>query len=309
MMLYLLAAAAVALALAIILIIRDSLDRRRDYWARRWEKPEDDESGTTLVSLAARKPPDWRGRMDLAFEAMIRRTGLPITSQHAVGIILLSGAIFATALVLWGEDYWLGWVGLLAGFLLPFVWFVVMQSRWRKRLQEQLPDAFFLLARSMRAGLSLEQAIALVGNQGVKPLAGEFHRCAEQTRLGLAVTSALRRMADHIRLTDLNVFVSVVALHRQVGGNLALLLDRVATATRDRNHFRGQFQASTALGRATGLFISLAGPALLLVYALLQPDYLIRFAQSSAGMMALVVAGVLQVVGAVWIFYLLRVDY
>jgi len=116
-------------------------------------------------------------------------------------------------------------------------------------------------------------------------------------------------MAERVRLTDLNIFVSVVTLHRQVGGNLALLLDRVAAHTRDRNLFRGQFKAATALGRATGLFISAAAPALLVVYGVLQPEYLVKFARNPSGMAALGVAALLQVVGALWIFYLLRVDY
>jgi len=223
--------------------------------------------------------------------------------------MVLFGVAAASALVLYRDNYWFIGVGLIAGMLVPLLYFLAMQTRWRRRLQEQLPDAFFLLARSMRAGLSLEQAVALVGEQGVKPLADEFKKASEQTRLGLNITAALQRMAERIRLTDLNVFVSVVTLHRNVGGNLALLLDRVASHTRDRNLFRGQFQAATALGRATGLFISAASPVLLLVYGVLQPDYLIKFAQNPSGLLALCVAGGLQVVGALWIFYLLRVDY
>jgi tight adherence protein B len=309
MIIYLLAAAVLAIALALLLIFRDMWDRRQAYWERRWEKPEDDQTGNTLAKLAARKPANWSGRLDEAFQKMIERTGLPLTPQQALGAMLLTGAAIATGLILWREDYYLGAAGLVLGFLLPLIYFLVMQSRWRQRLQDQLPDAFFLLARSMRAGLSLEQALSLVGEQGVKPLANEFRRCAEQTRLGLTVATALRSMADHIRLTDMNVFVSVVSLHRQVGGNLGLLLDRVAAATRDRNQFRGQFQASTALGRATGFFISLAAPVLLLIYVVLQPDYLIKFAQSPTGLAALAIAGVLQIIGALWIFYLLRVDY
>jgi tight adherence protein B len=148
-----------------------------------------------------------------------------------------------------------------------------------------------------------------MGDQGVKPLADEFKKVSEQARLGLNITVALQRMAERVRLTDLNIFVSVVTLHRQVGGNLALLLDRVAAHTRDRNLFRGQFQAATALGRATGVFISAAAPALLLVYGVLQPDYLLKFAQNPSGLIALAVAGLLQIIGALWIFYLLRVDY
>jgi Flp pilus assembly protein TadB len=259
---YLLAGVAVATVLAIILVIRDILERRRAYWEQRWQKPPDDDTGMTLTQLASRKPSGWSERMDLAFQAMILRTGLPLTSGQAIGAMMLTGAVLGAALVLWREDYYLLGVGLLAGILLPFLYFLFMQARWRQRLQEQLPDAFFLLARSMRAGLSLEQAITLVGDQG-----------------------------------------------REVGGNLAMLLDRVATATRDRNQFRGQFQASTALGRTTGLFISLGAPALLLIYLMLQPDYLIKFAQNPAGMAALAVAAVLQIIGVTWIFYLLRVDY
>jgi tight adherence protein B len=309
MTIYLLAGAVAGITLAVILVIRDILERRRAYWEQRWQITEDETEGNTLAKLATRRPPSGMERIDDAFSAMIRRTGLNLSPEQAVGVILMVGAAGAAALVLYRDNYWFIAVGLLVGMLLPLAYFLVMQTRWRRRLQEQLPDAFFLLARSMRAGLSLEQAVAMVGDQGVKPLADEFKKVSEQTRLGLNITAALERMAERIRLTDLNVFVSVVTLHRNVGGNLALLLDRVAAHTRDRNLFRGQFKAATALGRATGLFISAASPALLCVYAVLQPDYLLRFAQHPSGIMALAVAGVLQIIGAAWIFYLLRVDY
>jgi tight adherence protein B len=309
MALYLMAAAVAGLVLAIILVVRDVLERRRAYWEQRWQITEDETEGNTLARLAARRPRGMMERIDDAFATMIKRTGFGMSPEQGVGVILLVGAVVATALVLYRDNYWYLGVGLLVGMMLPLVYFLVMQTRWRRRLQEQLPDAFFLLARSMRAGLSLEQAVALVGERGVKPLADEFKKASEQTRLGLNITAALQRMADYVRLTDLNVFVSVVVLHRQVGGNLALLLDRVAAHTRDRNLFRGQFKAATALGRATGVFISAASPALLCVYALLQPEVLVKFAQSSSGLIALCVAGALQIIGALWIFYLLRVDY
>lgn len=310
MTIYLLAGAVAGFVLAIILVVRDVLERRRAYWEQRWQNTEDETEGNTLARLAAGNRP--RGpaeRLDDSFTAMIRRTGLNLSPEQAVAVMLLFGVLVAAALVLYRDNYWFIAVGLLLGMMVPLAYFLVMQSRWRRRLQDQLPDAFFLLARSLRAGLSLEQAVTLMGDHGVKPLADEFKRVSEQTRLGLNVTAALQRMAERIRLTDLNIFVSVVTLHRNVGGNLALLLDRVAAHTRDRNLFRGQFQAATALGRATGLFISAAAPILLLVYGVLEPEYLIKFARSPGGLIALAVAGLLQIVGALWIFYLLRVDY
>jgi tight adherence protein B len=310
MTIYLLAGAFAGFALAIILVIRDILARRRAYWEQRYQITEDETEGTTLAKLAAKgQPTGWAERIDNAFNSMIRRTGFNLSPEQAVGIILLFGVLVATGLVLYRDNYWFLAVGALAGMLMPFMYFLVMQTRWRRQLQEQLPDAFFLLARSLRAGLSLEQAVSLMGEQGVKPLAEEFKKAAEQTNLGLNVTVALQGMAERVRLTDLNIFVSVVTLHRQVGGNLALLLDRVAAHTRDRNLYRGQFKAATALGRATGLFISAAAPALLVVYGVLQPEYLVKFARHPSGLAALGVAALLQVIGAVWIFYLLRVDY
>lgn len=302
--------AATGLALALGLLVRNLNDRRRALMAR-LRPPEDADDGTALVkAMEANRPPsDWAGRMDRNFDHMVRRTGLKLDAQQALGVIFLTGAAAGAGLMVWRDDLWLAATGLVLGFALALATFLVLQGRWRRRIQEQLPDGLFLLARSMRAGLSLDQAVALVGEQGVKPLADEFKRAAEQARLGLNIITALRRLADHIRLTDFNVFVAVVTLHRQAGGNLSQLLDRVAGTIRDRNLYRGQFKAATALGRTTAVFICAAMPVLLTVYATLQPDYLIRFLTNPSGLTAFAVACALQVIGVTWIWYLQRVDY
>src|SRR5260370_21529397 len=152
MMLSLVSAAILAVMLAVILIVRDLIDRRRAFWKQHWQKPDADEGGTTLVRLAARKPPNWAGRIDQAFQSMIERTGLPISAQQAVGTIVLCGAVVATALVLWRESYWLGAVGVLTRFALPFLCLLLMQARWRVRVSGPLPRAFFFVAAALPAG-------------------------------------------------------------------------------------------------------------------------------------------------------------
>src|SRR5436309_11440629 len=159
MTIYLLAGAVAGITLAVILVIRDILERRRAYWEQRWQITEDETEGNMLAKLATRRPRSGMERIDDAFSAMIRRTGLNLSPEQAVGVILMVGAAGAAALVLYRDNYWFIAVGLLLGMLFPLAYFLVMQTRWRRRLQEQLPDAFFLLARSMRAGLSLEQAV------------------------------------------------------------------------------------------------------------------------------------------------------
>jgi tight adherence protein B len=185
--------------------------------------------------------------------------------------------------------------------------YLILRRRWRLHLQNQLPDAFFLLARSLRAGETIEQGIETVSGHATRPLAQEC--AADRIKLGLTVPAALQGMARRLRLPDFNVFVTAVTLHRTVGGNLVLLLDRVASSTRDRNQFRGYVRAATALSRITGLFVAGAAPVLFLAFAIWRPDFLARLTQTEGCLRALTVAACLEIVGAVWMYLLLRFDY
>src|SRR5829696_5061157 len=102
MTIYLIAGAAAALVLSLILVVRDLLERRRTYWERRWQASQEDESGYALAALAAKKRPfGWAERLDQAFAGVIHRSGLSITPQQAIGLMVLAGAVVATGLVLW----------------------------------------------------------------------------------------------------------------------------------------------------------------------------------------------------------------
>jgi len=298
------------LALGVFLAVRTFAERRRASWRRRVLGDEDTEPLALLdLDVVPNVTVPLSRRMDLAFEQIIRESGLDWSAEQALGLMTLVGVVLAGFLLLWRGDLWIVSLGLAAGMALPLVGFAILRRRWRLRLQNQLPDAFFLLARSLRAGETLEQGMETVATHGMRPLAGEFHRGLERIKLGLTVPAALQGMARRLQLTDFNVFVTAVTLHRTVGGNLMLLLDRVAASTRDRNQFRGYVRAATALGRITGLFVAAAAPALFVGYSVWQPDFVARFTQSANGVRALVAAAVLEVIGAVWLYLLLRFDY
>jgi tight adherence protein B len=302
----LLAGLPAAVLLALYFLVRDWLDGRRAHWEKRWKSPEED--GPSLTQLPVPEP-GLRGQVDSGFQQMVHRSGLGISADLAVAIMLLAGVLVAGLLVLWREELWVAIPGLLVGILIPLIVLRFLQNRWRRRIQNQLPDAFFLLARSLRAGLSLEEALATMGEHGLQPIAGEFQRCVGHIRLGMTVNGALQVLAQRLNLEDFNGLVTLVTIHRNTGGNLPLLLDRWATSTRDRNQFRGYFRAATALARISATGLAAAPLLLLLAYWILRPDYLIRFAQSSTGMIALGVAAGLWIIGALWVLSLTRVDY
>jgi tight adherence protein B len=296
--------------MAVFFIARDIRDRQQAAWRRRVLGDEESEpAGLLGYAAEPEKSPNWSGQLDRAFAQMVHETGLGWGPEQALGLMALLGVILAGLLLLWRGDLWLVAVGLVVGISLPLAVYVLLRQRWRQRLQDQLPDAFFLLARSLRAGETLEQAMDMVASHGTRPLAGEFRQAVERIKLGLTVPAALQGMARRLRLPDFNVFVTAVTLHRNIGGNLTMLLDRVAASTRDRNLFRGYVRAATALARITGIAVAAAAPLLFVGYALWQPEFVTRFTDSSGGVRALTAAAVLEVIGVVWLYLLLRFDY
>jgi tight adherence protein B len=293
------------LAIPVLLIVRFFGERAQRLAARTRGADE-----PTLADITLPPPPQsWNGKMDQAFATVVQRAGTPMNSGQALGLMCFCGVLLGGALMIWRTELWLGAVGLLLGILIPFVVLLFLQARWARRYQEQLPDALFLMARSLRAGLSLEQAIHTVARNGAKPLAEEFHHVDEQINLGLSVPTALQRMADRLQIADFHALVSVVMLNRNLGGNLPELLDQLAVSTRDRIQFQAYFRAATALGRLTGLALALIAPAIFIGYFIWQPEYIIGFAESSAGLVGLSVALMLEIIGICWLWYLLRIDY
>jgi tight adherence protein B len=295
---------------AIFLLIRSAVDRRR----RKMEERLLSRTESTDSIMVMQLPEDDRAkgmtsRLDETFDRLVENTGLTLTSQQVLGMIGLLAVGLAALLYLWRGELWLTMVGVVFGVLAPLWVLRSMQGRIRAQMQQQLPDAIFFLSRSLRAGLSLEQALQLVAEESPVPLSDELKRCSEQIKLGLNVPVALQNAAKRINLPDFQAFVSVVALHRSTGGNLALLLDRLANSTRDRNQYMGYFRSATTLGRTSAVAIGAAVPLIFLGYAIFEPEYAMRFFQSSSGLAMLGIAFGLEIVGIVWLYFLMKVQY
>lgn len=291
--------------LAVILAVRSAADRRRK-GDRRLQS-----GGESGVGLATVTPPPvgTRSRFDDWFETAVRRSGMDASPAGVVAVMLLMATALAAALYFWKGQLWLAGLGVVVGVILPFAVVAFYYRAYRKRLQNQLPEAFRMLAGSVRAGQTLEQAITFYGDRGSKPLSDEFAHCAGLMRLGMGPAAALKSTATRVRLLDFDLLVSTVGLYTQTGGNLVLLLERLADSVRERNQYNGQFAAATAQARAVAIAIGSVGPLLLLYYALAEPEHVAAFFASTTGWLVLGGCLVLQVIGMIWIWRILKVDY
>lgn len=299
-----------AAVLVVAFAARSALAARAEARDRRLTAP--DESGVDLGRAAlapAAEAAGTRGRFDAWFEVAVRRSGLDASPSGVVGVMLLLALLIGGGLYLWKDQLGLAALGVVVGIGLPLAVVAYYYRQYRWALQSQIPDAYRVLAGSVRAGQSLEQAIDFFGKHGGQPLAEHFAHCAALIQLGMSPARAVAATAERVRLLDFDLLVSTVGLYTQTGGNLILLLERLADSVRDRNNYAGQFYAATAQARAVAIAIGAAAPLLLLVYALAEPEHVQGFLSSSTGWALLAVCAVLEVIGMVWLWRLLRVDY
>lgn len=310
------AAVATAVVFLVVLVIRAGADRQKKAERQRVYGDDDTSHSGILVRgnepVTLTKAPESTGpfaRLDRWFAGAVGRSGLDASPSGVVALMALTGVLVGTALYLWKGRLGLTAFGVAVGVAVPFVVIALLQGRHKKRLQEQLPDALYLMAGSMRAGQTVEQAVELVGERGNKPLNEEFKHAAGLMKLGMTPAAALRSTADRMNMLDFNLLASTVGLYTQTGGNLAVLLDRLAASVRDRNQFRGQFLATTAQARVVSTVMAAAVPLFLLAYILFEPEHVQVFFNSAGGWALLIGCGVLEIIGVIWVWRLFQVRY
>jgi tight adherence protein B len=282
------------------------LERGRHRMAQR-TRPADDSDPTILLDETygrGARFPGWERFKRTAAERL-ERTELGLTPAEALAMTLFCGVVLAAVFFFWryeAEESWMAIPAFLFGISVPLAFLAFRQRAWRRRLQDQLPDMLFLMSRSLRAGMSIDQSMAVLGNHGVAPLSREFARMHRQLDLGLAMHQVLRMAADRLRLVDFSVFASVLSLHRTTGGNLAVLMDRLAQTTRDHNQLRGHYRSTTALGRASTVLVLVMSVLLVSYLGFFHRDLAAHYFESLAGL-TLFCVGVGLMVGAVILFY------
>jgi tight adherence protein B len=166
-----------------------------------------------------------------------------------------------------------------------------------------------LLARAVRAGETLDQAIALVGETTEEPLKSEFVRCSKHLDMGLSLDAAIRSLTRRAPLPETRIFAATLMVQRRAGGSLPVTLERLARVIRDRLSYQRQFRAATSAARFSMIFILLIGPLVLAYMWFFQREYVQNFVSTPQGHILMITAVILQVIGTIWVFKLLRSDY
>jgi tight adherence protein B len=248
-----------------------------------------------------------RGRL-AAGAAALERAGMS-TSLPDVVLVVGLGALGAGVLgVLLGGPL----PGLLAAVAVPLGARLLVKLRISRRqaaFADQLDDSLQLMASSLRAGHSLLRAVDAVSQEAESPTSEEFARLVNETRVGRDLAEALDEVAERTASEDFTWVAQAIAIHREVGGNLAEVLDAVGHTIRERNAIRRQVKALSAEGKLSALVLMLLPFGVIGFISLTNPGYLAGFTESLVGYVMLVVAAVMMTVGGLWLRKTVRIRF
>lgn len=185
----------------------------------------------------------------------------------------------------------------------------LLASRRQAKFDEQLPDTLQMLTGSMRAGHSLLRAIDASAKESDAPMSEELSRIVNETRIGRELGESMTDVSERMASEDFGWITQAIEIHREVGGDLAEVLDHVGETIRDRNQIRRQVKALSAEGRMSA--VVLMGLPIVLFFALIfiNPQYSRTFTSTVPGYLMLGVAAIMLTAGGFWLSRLVKAKY
>jgi len=241
-------------------------------------------------------------------EEKLLKANVPLRGEEYLLLWILSTFVPGFLLFLMTRQLMGGVLLCILGLIIPPLLVKRAEQQKLRKFNEQLVDALSIISNSLRAGHSFMQAIELVSKEMPDPLAKEFGRTFREISLGTTVETALNKLGQRVASDDLGLIITAVLIQRQIGGNLAEIMDSISNTIRDRIRIQGEIKTLTAQGRLSGVVIGLIPLFLVGIMLILNPEYLTPLFKSSLGLI-LISAGIIgEIIGVLLIKKVISID-
>lgn len=208
----------------------------------------------------------------------LARADIKLRPAEYVALMIMAGV--GVGLIAWffgGQSPISGMIGFIIGLILPRLYVKRQQSRRLIRFNEQLPDMLNLMVNGLRAGYSTMQAMEAVGKEMPPPISDEIRRVVLEMQLGIPMEIALDNLLRRIPSDDLYLTVAAMNVQREVGGNLAEILDTISYTIRERVRIKGEIRVLTTQVMYSGRFLSILPVLIGLALWFLNRPYMMLF--------------------------------
>lgn len=266
-------------------------------------------SGLARAANAATDTVDkfMRGRSG-SLDSILEEAGVTTPAKDLIVIVgAATLALFAFGLVL-GQPA----VGVLMALMCPVTGRMLLSmlaDRRRKAFGRQLDEVLQMMAGSLRAGYSLPQAVSTIAQEAEKPVSVEFARVTNETRVGRSMMEALNDVATRMRNEDFYWITQAIGINREVGGNLADVLDNVSKTIRERSAMKRQVAALAADGKLSAIILMLLPFVVALFLFFLNPTYIMKLFAEPLGWGMIGAGAVMLAIGGFWLSKVINLKY
>ncbi len=240
-------------------------------------------------------------KKNVKLELFLKRAGVPLRPEEFVMFQFITTTLLAGILYLFSGSFLLLVLGLAVGYFLPVWWAKKKQQDRMKRFNESLPDMITTVVGSLRAGFSFPQALKTVVEESNAPMKEEMETVLREMQYGSSIEEALASLKERMPSEDLELMIQAILIQRQVGGNLATVLDKIVETIRDRTRIQQQILTLTAQGRLSGVVIGLLPIILAFVIYLIEPNYIATLFGHPIGLAMLAIGIIAGIIGFILI--------
>ena len=191
-------------------------------------------------------------------------------------------------------------IGAGVGFFLPIIYMRRQQGKRLVKFDNQLADMLNLMVNGLRAGYSIMQALEAVSKELPPPISDEFRRVVQEMQIGIPMDVAMDNLTRRIPSKDLDLLVTAINVQREVGGNLAEILETISHTIRERVRVKGEIRILTSQVMTSGRFLAIMPVAVIIIMYFINRSYMMRFfdpATRMYGIPALIIGAFMIVIG------------
>ena len=230
-------------------------------------------------------------------EFKLKQAGIPLFGGEFIIITAIVAVLSAAFVYMISLNLNFSAATLMSIPLLAWIWVRVKIDRRKKAFTEQLGDCLTTVANALRAGYSFQQAMDVVAREMEPPMSTEFARVTADVAMGVNLETALEQMNHRMNSSDFELVVTAVLIQREVGGNLALILDTISDTINERIRMKREINSLTAQGRLSA-WVLLILPFVVAAFCyFFNYDQFMMLFNEETGRTAMIVAVVLEIVG------------
>jgi tight adherence protein B len=190
-------------------------------------------------------------------------------------------------------------LGFIVGLFLPRFYVRRQQGKRLIRFNDQLADMLNLMVNGLRAGYSTMQAMEAVSREMPAPISDEFRRVVQEMQLGITMEQALDNLLRRIPSGDLDLVITAMNVQREVGGNLAEILDTISYTIRERVRIKGEIRVLTSQVMYSGRFLAVMPLMIAGVLWVVNRPYMMQFFAEPriVGYISLTIAAIMVISG------------